>query len=132
VPNIWLSWNEEFRWRQTLARPSVGRSKKRLTSDQWTRLHVRIAHSKLSCDQSNRAWWWRNVNSGRFMGRRAGIPWWWRSLITVRVLMWPPNVKLLRSGQAVLNARLDMSQSSLGVVYPFDGNAASVVQWWNG
>jgi hypothetical protein len=29
--------NEVFRWRQTLARPSVGRNKKRLSSDQWTR-----------------------------------------------------------------------------------------------
>jgi hypothetical protein len=28
VPKMWLSWNEVFRWRQTLARPSVGRSKK--------------------------------------------------------------------------------------------------------
>jgi hypothetical protein len=28
-----------FRWRQTFARPSVG-----LSSDQWTRLHVRIVH----------------------------------------------------------------------------------------
>jgi hypothetical protein len=38
--------NEVFRWRQTLARPSVGRNKKRLSSDQWTRLHVRIVHPK--------------------------------------------------------------------------------------
>jgi hypothetical protein len=29
-----------FRWLQTLARPSVGRNKKRLSSDQGTRLHV--------------------------------------------------------------------------------------------
>jgi hypothetical protein len=50
-------------------------------------------HPKWSCDQSNRAWRWRNVNCGRFMGRRARIPWWWRRLITVRVLMWPPNAK---------------------------------------
>ena len=28
VPKMWLSWNEVFRWRQTLARPSVGRNKK--------------------------------------------------------------------------------------------------------
>jgi hypothetical protein len=35
-----------FRWCQTLARPSIGRSKKRLSSDQWTRLHVRIVHPK--------------------------------------------------------------------------------------
>jgi hypothetical protein len=94
VPKMWLSWNEVFRWRQTLARPSVGRNKKRLSSDQWTRLHVRIVHPKWSCDQSNRAWRWRNVNCGRFMGRHARIPWWWRRLITVRVLMWPPNAKL--------------------------------------
>jgi hypothetical protein len=45
----------------TLARPSVGRNKKRLSSDQWTRLHVRIVHPKWSCDQSNRAWRWRNT-----------------------------------------------------------------------
>ena len=117
---MWLSWKEVFRWRQTLARPSVGRSKKRRSSDHWTHLHVRIAHPKWSCDQLNRAWRWRNVNCGRFMGRRARIPWWWRRLITVRVLMWPPNAKLPRSAPAVLNghcrARLDMSQSSLGVV----------------
>jgi hypothetical protein len=117
---MWLSWNEVSRWRQTLARPSVGRNKKRLSSDQWTRLHVRIVHPKWSCDQSNRAWRWRNVNYGRFMGRRARIPWWWRRLITVRVLMWPPNAKLPRSAPAVLNgrcrARLNMSRSSLGVV----------------
>jgi hypothetical protein len=37
---MWLSCNEVFRWRQTIARPSVGRSKKRLSSEQWTRLHV--------------------------------------------------------------------------------------------
>jgi hypothetical protein len=42
VPKMWLSWNEVFRWRQTLARPSVGRNKKRLSSEQWTRLHVRM------------------------------------------------------------------------------------------
>jgi hypothetical protein len=58
-------------------------------SDQWTRLHVQIVHPKWSCDQSNRAWRWRNVNCGRFMGRRARIPWWW-----MRVLMWPPSAKL--------------------------------------
>ena len=45
-PKMWLSWNEVFRWRQTLARPSVGRNKKRLSSDQWTRLHVQIVHPK--------------------------------------------------------------------------------------
>jgi hypothetical protein len=97
VPKMWLSWNEMFRWHQTLARPSVGRNKKRLSSDQWTRLHVRIVHPKWSCVQSNRAWRWRRVNCGRFMGRRARIPWWWRRLITVCVLMWPPNAKLPRS-----------------------------------
>ena len=118
VPKMWLSWNKVFRWRQTLARPSVGRNKKkRLSSEQWTRLQVRIVHPKWSRDQSNRAWRWRNVHCGRFMGRRARIPWSWRRLITVRVLMWPPNAKL----PAVLNgrcrARLDMSRSSLGVVF---------------
>jgi hypothetical protein len=46
-----LSWNEVFRWCQTLARPSVGHSKKRVSSDQWTRLHVRIVHPKWSCDR---------------------------------------------------------------------------------
>jgi hypothetical protein len=97
VPKMWLSWNEVFRWRQTLARLSVGRNKKRLSSDRWIRLHVRIVHPKWSCDQSNRAWRWRHVNCGRFMGRRACIPWWWRPLITVRAHMWPPNAKLLRS-----------------------------------
>jgi hypothetical protein len=119
VPNMWLSWHEVFRWRQTLSRPSVGRSKKRISSDQWTRLHVRIVHPKWSCDQSNRAWRWRNVNCGRFMSHRARIPWWWRRLITVRVLMWPPNAKLPRKAPAVLNdhcrTRLDMSRFSLGV-----------------
>ena len=113
VPKMWLSWNEVFRLRQTLARPSVGRSEKRLSSDQWTRLHVRIVHPKWSCDLSNRAWRWRNVNCGRFMGRRARIPWCWRRLITVRVLIWPPSARLPRSAPAVLNgrywARLDMS-----------------------
>jgi hypothetical protein len=91
VPKMWLSWNEVFRWRQTLARPSVGRNKKRHSSDQCTRLHVHIVHPKWPCDQSNRAWRWRNVNCGRLKGRRDHIPWWWRRLITVRVLMWPPN-----------------------------------------
>jgi hypothetical protein len=65
VPKMWLSWNEVFRWCQTLARPSLGRNKKRLSSDQWTRLHVRIVHPNWSSDQSNRAWRWRNVNCGR-------------------------------------------------------------------
>jgi hypothetical protein len=86
VPKMWLSWNEVFRWRQTLARPSVVRSNKRLSSDQWTRHHVRMVHPKWSCDQSNRAWRWCNVNCERFMGRRTRIPWWRRLLITVRVL----------------------------------------------
>jgi hypothetical protein len=58
----------------------------------------------------------RNVNYGRFMGRRARIPRWWRRLITVHVLMWPPNAKLPRSAPTVLNGRcrahLDMSRSS--------------------
>jgi hypothetical protein len=36
VPKMWLSWNEVFLWRQTLARPSVGRNEKRLSSDQWS------------------------------------------------------------------------------------------------
>jgi hypothetical protein len=93
VPEMWLSWNEVFRWRQTLARPSVGRNKKRLSSDQCARLHVWIVHPKWSCDQSNRAWRWCNVNCGGFMGLRGRIHWWWRRLITVRVLMWPPNAK---------------------------------------
>jgi hypothetical protein len=53
---------------------------------QWTRLHVRIVHPKWSCDQSNRAWRWCNVNCERFMSRRTRIPWWRRRLITVRVL----------------------------------------------
>jgi hypothetical protein len=131
VPKMWLSWNEVFRWRQTLARPSVGRNKKRLSSDQWTRLHVRIVHPKWSCDQSNRAWRWCNVNCGRFMGRRARIPWWW-----MRVLMWPPNAKLPRSAPAVLNgrcrSRLDMSRSSLGVVLrglPARGRSVTFPVW---
>jgi hypothetical protein len=105
MPKMWLSWNEVFRCRQTLAWPSVGRSKKRLSSDQWIRLHVRIVHPNWSCHQSNRAWQWRNINCGRVMGRRSRIPWWWRRLITVRVLMWPPSAKLPRSAPAVLNGR---------------------------
>jgi hypothetical protein len=136
VPNMWLSWNEVFRWRQTLARPSVGRKKKRLSSDQWTRLHLRIVHPKWSCDQSNRAWWWRNVNCGRFMGRRARIPWWWRRLITVRVLIWPPNAKLPRGAPAVLNGRchtrLDMSRSYLDVTFrglPARGRSVEFPVW---
>jgi hypothetical protein len=131
VPNMWLSWNEVFRLPHTLARSSVGRSKKRLSSDQWTRLHVRIFHPKWSCDQSNRAWWWRNVNCGRFMGRHARIPWWWR-----RLLMWSPNAKFLRSTPAVLNgryrARLDMSRSSLSVVLwglPARGRSVTFPVW---
>jgi hypothetical protein len=74
------------------------RTTTRLSSDQWTRLHVRIVHPKWSCDQSNQALRWRNVNCGHFMGRHTRIPWWWRRLITVRVLMWPPNAKLHNSG----------------------------------
>jgi hypothetical protein len=136
VLKMWLSWNELFRWRQTLARPSVGRSKKPLLSDQWTRIHVQIVYPKWSCDQSNRAWRWRNVNCRRSMGRRARIPWWWRHLITVGVLMWPPNAKLPRSAPAVLNdccrARLDMSRSSLGVVLrglPARGQSVTFPVW---
>ena len=142
---MWLSWNEVFRWRQTLARPSVGRNKKRLSSDQWTRLHVRIIHPKLACDQSNRAWRWRNVNCGRFMGRRARIPWWWRRLITVRVLMWPPNYHEVHqlywtAVAAPVWISADPLSASFCEVYlhvdgqqhsPFDENAASVVQCWN-
>ena len=55
-----LKWSVSLA--QNLARPSVGRNKKRLSTDQWTRLHVRIVHPKWSCDQSNRAWRWPNVN----------------------------------------------------------------------
>ena len=77
-------------------------------------LHAGIVHLKWSCDQSNRAWRWCNVNCGRFMGRRT--PWWWRRPITVCVLMWPPSAKLPRSAPAVLNgrcrARLDTSRST--------------------
>ena len=54
------------------------------------------------------------------MGHRARIPLWWSRLITVCVLMWPPNAKLPRSAPVVLNdrcrTRLDMSRASLGVV----------------
>ena len=75
-----LKWNVSLA--PNLARPLVGHSKKRLSPDQWTSLHVRIVHLKWSCDQSNRAWRWRNVNCGHFMGRRARIPWWWRHLIS--------------------------------------------------
>jgi transposase len=32
------------------------------------------------------------------MGRRARIPRWWRRLITVRVLMWPPNAVGIHNG----------------------------------
>jgi hypothetical protein len=57
---------------------------------------------------------------GRFMGRRARIPLWWRRLITVCVLIWPPNSKSPRSAPAVLNDRcracLYMRRSSLCVV----------------
>ena len=113
VPKMWLSWNEVTK---QLSRPSVGRNKKRLSSDQWTRLHVRIVYPKWSCNQSSRAWRWHNVNCGHFMGRHTRIPWWWRRLITVRVLMWPPNAKLPWSAPAVLNGRcrahLDMNRSS--------------------
>jgi hypothetical protein len=120
VPKMWLSWNEVFRWRQTLAWPSVGRNKKTTFIRPVDPSPCANSHPKWSCDQSNRAWRWHNVNCGRFMGRRARIPWWWKRLITVRVLMWPPNAKLPRSAPAVLNgrcrARLDMSRSSLGVV----------------
>jgi hypothetical protein len=117
VPTMWLSWSEVFCWRQTLARPPVGRSKKRLSSDQWTRLHVRIVHPKWSCDQSSRAWRWRNVNCGRCMGRRARIPWWWRRLITVRVVIWPPNAKLPRSAPNVLNSDIHRLTKTLHQTY---------------
>jgi hypothetical protein len=70
------------------------------------------------------------------MGRRARIPWWWRRLITVRVLMWPPNAKLPRSAPTVLNgrccARLNMSWSSLGVVLrglPARGRSVTFPVW---
>jgi hypothetical protein len=53
---------------------------------------VWIVHPNWSCDQSNRAWRWRNVNCGRFMGRRARIPWWWRRVITVRVYVLDGNL----------------------------------------
>ena len=116
MPKMWLFWNEVFRWRQTLARPSVWRSKKRLSSDQWTRLHVRIVYPKWSCDQSNQALRWRNVNCGRFMGRRARIPWWCA-----------PAVLIDRC-----RARLDMSRSSLGVVLrglPARGRSVTFPVW---
>jgi hypothetical protein len=76
------------------------------------------------------------MSTGRFMGRRARIPWWWRRLITVRVLMWPPNAKLPRSAPAVLNGRcrgrLDMSRSSLSVVMwglPARGRSVTFPVW---
>jgi hypothetical protein len=62
----------------------------------------RVLSFIIYCDQSNRVWRWRNVNCERFIGRRARIPWWWRRLITVSVLMWPPNAKLPRSAPAVV------------------------------
>jgi hypothetical protein len=61
---------------------------------------------------------------------------WWRRLITVRVLMWPPNAKLPRSAPAVLNgrcrARLNMSRSSHGVVLrglPARGRSVTFPVW---
>jgi hypothetical protein len=72
-----------------------------------------LAPTKTSFQDNHSLWRWRNVNCGRFMGRRARILWWWRRLFTVCVLMWPPNTKLPRSAPAVLNGRcrahLDMS-----------------------
>ena len=105
-------------WRSVLLVKETGGpgENHRPVASHWQTLHVRIVHPKWSCDQSNRAWRWRNVNCGRFMGRHARIPWWWRRLIIVRVLMWPPNAKLPRSAPAVLNGRLDMGRSSLAVL----------------
>ena len=71
------------------------------------------------------------------MSRHARIPWWWRRLITVHVLMWPPNAKLPRSAPTVLNGRcrahLDMSRSSLGVVLRgllARGRSVAFPVWW--
>ena len=44
VPKMWLSWNEVFRCRQTFVRPSVGRSKKRLSSTPNDHVTSQIEH----------------------------------------------------------------------------------------
>jgi hypothetical protein len=60
------------------------------------------------------------------MGPR--IPRRWRRLITVRVLMWPPNAKLPRSSPAVLNGVILRGLPARGLSVTFDEKAASVVQ----
>jgi hypothetical protein len=135
VPKMWLSWNEVFRWRQTLARPSVGRNKKQLSSDQRTRLYMRIVHPYDHVTSQ--------IEHGDDVMSTVDVLWvvalafwWWRCLITVCVLMWPPSTKLPRSAPAVLNghcrARLDMSRSSLGVVLrglPACGRSVTFPVW---
>jgi hypothetical protein len=100
-------------------RVADGRNKKQLSSDQWTRLYVRIVHPKDHVTSQ--------IEHGEDVMSTVDVLWvvalafwWWRCLITVCVLMWPPSAKLPRSAPAVLNgrcrARLDMSRSSLCVV----------------
>jgi hypothetical protein len=95
------------------------------------RHHVRMVHPKWSCDQSNRAWRWCNVNCGRFMGRRARIPLWWRGLITVRVLMharfdWSHD----HLGWTIRTwRRVHWSDESRFLLRPTDGRARVWRQW---
>jgi hypothetical protein len=76
VPKMWLSWNEVFRWRQTLARPSVGRSKKRLSSRVnnsiivWLMQRFRQTGNVTDCPRAGRP---RKTTprEDRFISRRA-------------------------------------------------------------
>jgi hypothetical protein len=83
--------------RNVTDRPRAGRPRKTTTRVDWL-ISIRARQQPFSTPGRT-----CSVNCGRFMGRRARIPWWWRRLITVRVLMWPPNAKLPRSAPGVLN-----------------------------
>jgi hypothetical protein len=97
-------------------------SKKWLSSDQWTCLHVRIVHPKWSCDQSNRAWWWRNVNCGRgkllacISGVLAIEGWQTTSALTIPSLYDWCSVFVKRGMLLIIHVQVDLAKRRVRVL----------------
>jgi hypothetical protein len=121
VPTIWSCWNVVFRGLHTRRRPSTGFNKKRLSSDQYTLCHDLIFHPIWSRTHWSLAVLWCIVSSGRFIGLLARNLALLRCLLTVRLLMRPLTIHLLRSVFVVLNgcclASLLRSLPSLAVIF---------------
>ena len=90
VPWTLLLFSAVFRSLQTRIRHSTGFNRKRLSSDQWIRFHLRRCKWRWSLDQRRSAWRCLRVNYGRFNGLRAGKQKLCSLRTTVLTLMRPP------------------------------------------